>query len=90
MNQEIILNGMTREDMIEAREGIKIMDEGFEMLINQVDRITSGEDVPKAEIRKAKLKLSEGMMIFNDLQGKQEANQPLNRQARRNKKRGQR
>lgn len=96
MEKEILLNGMNKEQMLEAREGLKIIDEGFEMLLNQVDRIEQGEDVPASEIRAAKLKLNEGMYIFNDMRAAQEKNAKyyanpnnvMNRRQRRRNKRG--
>lgn len=96
MNKEIILNGMNKEQLLEGIEAAKVLQEGFEMLVNQIDRITSGEDVPQSEIRRAKLKLSESIMIMNDLKSAQEGNavlysnpnKPLNREQRRNKKYG--
>lgn len=96
--KEIILNGMNKGQIKEAREALKVMDEGFRALENQIERIENGEDVTQKEIRAAKLKLNEGMYIMQDLQLQQDANanlynnpnQSLNRQARRNKKRGQR
>lgn len=96
MKQEIVLNGMNKEQMLEARQGLKTIDEGFEMLINQVERIEQGEEVPASEIRAAKLKLNEGMYIFNDMRAAQERNAKhytnptnvMNRGQRRRNRRG--
>ena len=93
--KEIILNGMNKGQIKEAREALMIIDEGFGALENQIERIEKGEDVTQKEIRAAKLKLNEGMYIMQDLQLQQGANAKLYnnpnqhlRQARRNKKRG--
>lgn len=96
MKQEILLNGMNKEQMLEAREGLKTIDEGFEMLINQLERIEQGEEVPQRDIRAAKLKLNEGMYIFDDMRATQERNTKyydnphnvMNRGQRRKNKRG--
>ena len=96
MEKEIILNGMNKEQLLEGVQAAEAMKEGFEMLANQIDRITAGEDVPQSEIRRAKLKLSESIMIMNDLKAEQEknaalynnSNKPLNREQRRSKKHG--
>lgn len=87
---------MNKEQLLEGIEAAKVLQEGFEMLVNQIDRITAGEDVSQSEIRRAKLKLSESIMIMNDLKVEQEKNaglynnpnKPLNREQRRNKKYG--
>ena len=42
MEKEIRLNGMNKEQLLETREGLKIMDTGFEMLIEQIDRLERG------------------------------------------------
>lgn len=96
MKQEILLNGMNKEQMLEARQGLRTIDEGFEMLINQVERIEQGEEVPASEIRAAKLKLNEGMYIFDDMRAAQEKNSKyydnpnnvMNRGQRRRNRRG--
>lgn len=96
MSKEIILNGMNKAQLQEGIQAAEVLKEGFEMLVEQIDRITSGEEVPQSEIRKAKLKLNESIMIMNDLKQEQEknsvlytdANRNLNRSQRRSKKHG--
>ncbi|MGV3152676.1 hypothetical protein [Sarcina ventriculi] len=87
MEKEIRLNGMNKEQLLETREGLKIMDTGFEMLIEQIDRLERGEKVADSEIRAAKLKLNEGIYIFEDLKKIQSNNsKPMNRNQRRNRR----
>lgn len=93
--QEIILNGMNKDELKEGLESAILLQQGFSMLIDQIAKIETGEVVTNSEIRKAKLKLNEAIFIMNDLkesQSKSEslyknANKPLNRDQRRNKKR---
>ncbi len=88
MEKEIRLNGMNKEQLLETREGLKIMDIGFEMLIEQIDRLGRGEKVADSEIRAAKLKLNEGIYIFEDLKKSQNNNSKLTNRNQRRDRRG--
>ena len=75
MKKEILLNGMNKKQLEEGKGAALLLSEGFDMLINQIQRIESGENVARSEIRIAKLKLTESMYIMNDLDKEQQANE---------------
>lgn len=93
-NKEIILNGMNKEQLKEGRTAAALLLDGYDMLINQLERIESGEVVAQSEIRAAKLKLTESFYIMKDLEVAQNVNAKHysnpNRDIRRSKKNGKR
>ncbi|MGL5765663.1 MAG: hypothetical protein ACRCX8_08485 [Sarcina sp.] len=88
-----IINGMTKEELVEAVEGSKLITEGLEIMLEQMELLEEGKEADNKIVRKAKVKMNEGVLIMNDIKIEQEKrakaynNKQFNRERRWNGKR---
>lgn len=67
-----IINGMTKEELVEAVEGSKLITEGLEIMLEQMELLEEGKKADNKIVRKGKVKMNEGVLIMNDIKLEQE------------------
>ena len=70
--KETIINGMTKEELKDSIEGTKLMTEGLEGMLEQLELLEEGQALDNKVARSNKLKVSEGILIMNDIKEAQQ------------------